>query len=86
MFRYEGITPITVPLNHWLTKIKIFWRKTKLWSDTESVKDYLNFGEVSQLAVDILKADGMLPISIGVFGNWGAGKSGYHEHSHENIR
>jgi len=46
-----------------------------LWSDTESEKDYLNFGEVSQLAVDILTAEGMLPVSIGVFGNWGAGKS-----------
>ena len=46
-----------------------------MWSDTESEKDYLNFGEVSQLAVDILTANGMLPVSIGVFGNWGAGKS-----------
>lgn len=46
-----------------------------MWSDTESEKDYLNFGEVSQLAVDILKAKCMLPVSIGVFGNWGAGKS-----------
>ena len=46
-----------------------------MWSDTESEKDYLNFGEVSHLAVDILKTDGMLPVSIGVFGNWGAGKS-----------
>lgn len=46
-----------------------------MWSDTESDKDYLNFGEVSQLAVDILTADGMLPVSVGVFGNWGAGKS-----------
>lgn len=46
-----------------------------MWSDTESYKDYLNFGEVSQLAVDILIADGMLPVSVGVFGNWGAGKS-----------
>ncbi|OQX06610.1 MAG: KAP family P-loop domain protein [Desulfobulbaceae bacterium A2] len=46
-----------------------------MWSDTESEKDYLNFGEVSQLAVDILTSDSMLPVSIGVFGNWGAGKS-----------
>lgn len=46
-----------------------------MWSDTESEKDYLNFGEVSQLAVDILTTDGMLPVSVGVFGNWGAGKS-----------
>lgn len=46
-----------------------------MWSDTESESDYLNFGEVSQLAVDILKSPDMLPCSIGVFGNWGAGKS-----------
>lgn len=46
-----------------------------MWSDKESEHDYLNFGEVSQLAVDILTADSMLPVSIGVFGNWGAGKS-----------
>jgi predicted KAP-like P-loop ATPase len=46
-----------------------------LWSDKESNNDYLNFGEVSQLAVDILTSPGMLPVSLGVFGNWGAGKS-----------
>lgn len=46
-----------------------------MWSDTESDSDYLNFGEVSHLAVDILKSPDMLPCSIGVFGNWGAGKS-----------
>ena len=50
-------------------------RRFSLWSDKESEHDYLNFGEVSQLAVDILTADSMLPVSIGVFGNWGAGKS-----------
>ena len=46
-----------------------------MWSDKESNSDYLNFGEASQVAVEILAADGMLPVSIGVFGNWGAGKS-----------
>lgn len=46
-----------------------------MWSDTESEKDYLNFGEVSQLAVDVLTSKDMLPVSIGIFGNWGAGKS-----------
>lgn len=46
-----------------------------MWTDQESENDYLNFGEVSQLAVDILSADGMLPVSVGIFGNWGAGKS-----------
>ncbi|EKD9571606.1 KAP family P-loop domain protein, partial [Salmonella enterica] len=46
-----------------------------MWSDVESSVDYLNFGEVSSLAVDILKSNNMLPVSIGIFGNWGAGKS-----------
>jgi len=46
-----------------------------MWSDRESESDYLNFGEVSQLAVDILTSPSMLPVSLGVFGNWGAGKS-----------
>lgn len=46
-----------------------------MWSDKESDSDYLNFGEVSQIAVDILTSPGMLPVSVGVFGNWGAGKS-----------
>ncbi|ENL4091790.1 KAP family P-loop domain protein, partial [Providencia rettgeri] len=46
-----------------------------MWSDKESSEDYLNFGEVSQLAVDVLSTEGMLPVSIGIFGNWGAGKS-----------
>lgn len=46
-----------------------------MWSDKESSEDYLNFGEVSQLAVDVLTTESMLPVSIGIFGNWGAGKS-----------
>lgn len=46
-----------------------------MWPDVESSEDYLNFGEVSSLAVDILKSKNMLPVSIGIFGNWGAGKS-----------
>ncbi|MFH0800529.1 MAG: P-loop NTPase fold protein [Pseudomonadota bacterium] len=46
-----------------------------MWPDKESSSDYLNFGEVSQLAVDILTSPPMLPVSLGVFGNWGAGKS-----------
>ena len=46
-----------------------------MWSDRESDKDYLNFGEVSQLAADILESEDMRPISLGIYGNWGVGKS-----------
>ncbi|MGJ4747305.1 KAP family P-loop NTPase fold protein [Leptospira sp. SA-E8] len=46
-----------------------------MWPDRESEIDYLNFGEVAQIAVDTLSSDEMLPVSIGIFGNWGSGKS-----------
>lgn len=46
-----------------------------MWSDRESEVDYLNFSEVSELTVDIMNTQEMLPVSIGIFGNWGAGKS-----------
>lgn len=46
-----------------------------MWSDVESEKDYLNFSEISQIATDIISSPSMLPVSIGIFGNWGAGKS-----------
>ncbi len=35
-----------------------------MWSDKESSEDYLNFGEVSQLAVDVLTTKDMLPVSM----------------------
>ena len=46
-----------------------------MWADRESEIDYLNFSEISDQAVDVITSPGMLPISLGVFGNWGAGKS-----------
>ena len=46
-----------------------------MWSDNETTQDLLGY----QVHVDLLKQiilnDEMLPISIGVFGNWGSGKS-----------
>jgi len=57
-----------------------------VWSDKESSQDYLNFGEVSQLAVDILTSPSMLPVSLGVFGNWGAGKSSLLQLINNNLR
>jgi len=46
-----------------------------MWSDTESNVDYLNFGEVAEIASDIVGSSTMLPVSIGILGNWGSGKS-----------
>lgn len=47
----------------------------KMWSDIDSKKDFLNYSEASEIVVNVLKNPSMLPISIGVFGSWGTGKS-----------
>jgi len=46
-----------------------------MWSDSESNLDYLNFSEVAESVADIINTPELLPISVGVFGDWGAGKS-----------
>ena len=46
-----------------------------MWSDSESKIDYLNFSEIGESITDIIVTPELLPISIGVFGDWGAGKS-----------
>ena len=64
-----------------------------MWSDTESNVDYLNFGEVAEIASDIISSSSMLPVSIGILGNWGSGKSsilkliekGLHEKSNQYL-
>jgi len=46
-----------------------------MWADSESKVDYLNYSEVSDMICDLVSDDSMLPISLGVYGTWGVGKS-----------
>jgi len=46
-----------------------------MWSDKESKIDFLNFNETAQSIKDIITEKDLMPISVGVFGDWGAGKS-----------
>jgi predicted KAP-like P-loop ATPase len=46
-----------------------------MWSDAESKVDFLNFSEKAESVADIVLTPAMLPVSIGIFGDWGAGKS-----------
>ncbi|WOE27406.1 KAP family P-loop NTPase fold protein [Acinetobacter towneri] len=46
-----------------------------MWSDIESKIDFLNYSEASEIIINVLQNPQMLPISIGVFGSWGTGKS-----------
>lgn len=46
-----------------------------MWSDNETTQDLLGYQVHADLLRKIILNDSMLPISIGVFGNWGSGKS-----------
>ena len=46
-----------------------------MWSDNETNRDFLNFGCVADTAAEIIiQADGQ-PLSLGISGGWGTGKS-----------
>lgn len=46
-----------------------------MWHDNETDKDLLGFSVHAELLKDIVIDKNMLPISIGLFGDWGSGKS-----------
>ena len=46
-----------------------------MWHDIETTEDFLNFGVVAQTAANFIKESGENPISVGVSGNWGVGKT-----------
>jgi len=46
-----------------------------MWSDKESKIDFLNFNETAESIKDLITEKELMPISVGVFGDWGAGKS-----------
>lgn len=46
-----------------------------MWSDNETTVDYLNFGVVADACAKLLQQASGTPISIGVSGGWGVGKT-----------
>ena len=46
-----------------------------MWSDNETNIDYLNHSEVAELVCDMIADKSLLPLSVGVYGGWGVGKS-----------
>ena len=49
-----------------------------MWSDNESTEDFLGFQYLADAIVSIVKNENLLPATIGVFGDWGGGKSTSH--------
>src|SRR5438552_7700354 len=46
-----------------------------MWPDNETERDFLNFTGVAETVAEIIVQTGGQPISIGVSGAWGVGKS-----------
>jgi predicted KAP-like P-loop ATPase len=46
-----------------------------VWADTETEIDFLNYSEVAELIAELIATPDLLPLSLGVFGGWGVGKS-----------
>ena len=46
-----------------------------MWSGSETDVDFLNYSEVAEMVSDLLSDKSLLPLSLGIFGGWGTGKS-----------
>ena len=46
-----------------------------MWADNVTDKDFLGFDVHADLIKELIEDDSMLPITIGLFGDWGSGKS-----------
>ena len=46
-----------------------------MWHDNETTDDFIDFGYLKSTASQIIDNQSLLPCTIGVFGDWGSGKS-----------
>ena len=46
-----------------------------MWTDNVTDKDFLGFDVHANLLEELIKEEKMLPLTIGLFGDWGSGKS-----------
>lgn len=67
------------------TERRTYFCRNTMWPDHVSQTDYLNFFEVSDLISDLVSNPNLRPISIGVFGGWGSGKSTLIQLSREKL-
>lgn len=57
-----------------------------MWSDNETSEDLLGFKVHADLLIDVINDETILPITIGVFGDWGSGKSSILKIIYDNLK
>lgn len=56
-----------------------------MWHDNETDIDLLGFDQLVDAGVELVKTDALLPVTIGVFGDWGSGKSSVMKMMHQRL-
>ena len=46
-----------------------------MWSDNETIRDLVNFSHVADIAAERIVGAKGEPLSVGISGDWGVGKS-----------
>ena len=46
-----------------------------MWKDSETELDFLDYNYLVQSMIEIIRDDSLLPACIGLYGDWGSGKS-----------
>ncbi len=75
--------------HHWLGLLSM-WRgfageDTSLWHDNETSIDLLGFDQLVDMIAYLVQRDELLPLTIGIFGDWGSGKSSVMRMAHKHF-
>lgn len=68
----------SLAIRHQESKMAVLSSKTEndfMWHDNETTQDLLGFEALAESCVNVLRNDRLLPVTVGLFGDWGSGKS-----------